>query len=617
MSNEVINKAQVKSAIKMHGLLGNVVAAVAMKVTGFDKINNIYSHISDYQGIEFADELINYLNVKCDYKEQELEYLPKEGPFIVVSNHPYGAIDGMIMLSILGKIRPDIKILTNFMLSYIPNLSDNFFPVNPFTDKPGLKSSLGGLKMAKEHLRCGGALGLFPSGEVSSNVNKEKVVKDIPWQISVVKLIRNSGVPVVPLFFGGQNSAIFHFLGKIHPMLRTVRLPHELSNKKNKTVALRVGKPIPVSELEDFTSLSDLGSYLWNRTYALEANIENQCPVVSIDEEGVSGDAVKWSKFIPFTNTGNGTSDVEISKPIESAILVNELNLRRDDMLFEVGQYACYLSSYSDIPNIINEIGIRREESFRAVGEGTGKEIDLDDYDHYYKHLFVWDKEQKCLVGAYRLGIISEILEQHGVNGIYSNTLFRYKSDFLPHLERTMELGRSFVSPAFQKEALPLMLLIKGLFYSVMKYPRVKYLIGPVSISSWYPPFYRSVMIYYLRKRHSENRFHGMVSPITPFKPDFNKVDVEYLLKNKMDSIEKFDKFIYKLSNSKYRLPTLLKKYLKINCRILDYNVDPSFNFCVDGLIMLDLSGGPKQDKGSFCKELPDKTQVYKRFDIG
>ena len=153
-----------------------------------------------------ADELINYLNVKCDYKEQELEYLPKEGPFIVVSNHPYGAIDGMIMLSILGKIRPDIKILTNFMLSYIPNLSDNFFPVNPFTDKPGLKSSLGGLKMAKEHLRCGGALGLFPSGEVSSNVNKEKVVKDIPWQISVVKLIRNSGVPVVPLFFGGREN---------------------------------------------------------------------------------------------------------------------------------------------------------------------------------------------------------------------------------------------------------------------------------------------------------------------------------------------------------------------------------------------------------------------------
>lgn len=616
MSKEVINKSQVKSAIKMHGLLGNVVAAVAMKVTGFDKINNIYSHISDYQGKEFADKLIEYLKVKCDFNEQELDYLPKEGPFIIVSNHPFGAIDGILMLSIIGQRRPELKILTNFMLSYIPNLSENFFPVNPFTDRPGLKSSLKGLKLAKEHLRNGGALGLFPSGEVSSNANKEKVVKDIPWQISVVKLIRNSGVPVVPIFFGGQNSAMFHFLGKIHPMLRTVRLPHELSNKKNKTVALRIGKPIPVSELEDFTSLKELSLYLWNRTYALEANIESHGHILSMDEESISGDAIKWSKFIPFTGNGNESPVADICKTIDKDILSGELESRKDDLLFEVGQYACYLSGYSDIPNIIREIGIRREESFRAVGEGTGKEIDLDEYDIYYKHLFVWDKEQKCLVGAYRLGIGSEILKNQGIDGLYSNSLFRYKNDFSPQLERTIELGRSFVSPVFQKEALPLMLLIKGLFYSVMKYPQVKYLIGPVSISSWYPPFYRSLMIYYLRQKHSENRFFNMVSPITPFKPDFNKVDVECLLQNKMDSIEKFDKFMYKLSNSKYRLPTLLKKYLKMNCRILDFNVDPSFNYCVDGLIMLDLGEVPRQEIDSLCKEFPDKKQVYRRFDI-
>lgn len=591
---KVIYNSQVQDAIKIHGIFGKVIAGIAMQLTGFNKVNKIYSHISAYQGREFAEKLLQHEEITIDIKESELSYIPKEGPFIVVSNHPYGAIDGIAMLSEIGRIRPDFKILTNFILSYIPNLTDNFFPVNPFTDKPGLKSSLKGLKMAKDHLQRGGALGLFPSGEVSSNNNKEGVVKDIPWQLSIVKLVRNSGVPIIPVYFDGQNSALFHLMGKIHPLLRTVRLPHELANKKKKTVALRIGKPISFSEIEDFTTLQDLGAYLYNRTYALESHLYKH-DFSNLDSYG---------KYIV--------------KPVDPKLLEEEIAARQEDKLFSVGPYDCFFSSYADIPNIMREIGVRREESFRNVGEGTGEEIDTDKFDNYYKHLYIWDRERSCIVGAYRLGMCREIIKKYGIDGLYSNSLFRYKAPFIPHLEKTIELGRSFVALSHQKEALPLALLIKGLFYVLLKHPEVKYFIGPVSISSWYPPLYRSFMIYYLKQKHADSKFSGLVDPIEPFVPQYGRVDVDALLKTRMDSIERFDKFLFRMSNGEYRLPTLLKKYLKINCRIVDYNVDPSFNYCVDGLIMLDVADLPKAEIDNLSKDFgeAEREAIYKRFDL-
>lgn len=593
MGTKVVRNSQVKSALKVKGIFGTVAASLAMAVTGLNRINRIFSHISDYRGVEFADKLIEYLNVRCGVNEEGLNSIPEKGPFIIVSNHPYGAIDGMIILSIIGKRRPDLKILTNFMLSYIPNLEESFFPVNPFTDRPGLKSSYTGLKLAKEHLDNGGALALFPAGEVSSNANKEKIVKDIEWQPSIVKLIKKAEVPVIPLFFAGQNSALFHFLGKIHPLLRTVRLPHELSNKRNKEIKLEIGMPIPASEIADFASIHELGRYLWNRTYSLEANIE----------EGESFHRVymKEEPLLP---------------PVKKESLSAEIVTIADKKLFDVGNYECYLADYDSIPFIMREIAIRREIAFRAVGEGTGKPMDTDEFDPFYKHLFIWDRDNCSIVGAYRLGFCKEIIKRNGIKGIYSQTLFKYNREFYSVLTRSIELGRSFVTLEYQKDPLALMLLIKGLFYTVIKYKSVNYLLGPVSISSWYPLFYRSIMVYYLRKRHRDPRYANMVTPRTPFVPDYKKVVPKELLESKIGSLERFDRFLSRMSNGKYRLPTLLKKYLKINARIITYNVDPDFNYCIDGLILLDLSEVPKSEIDALSKEFEDKSMLYERFGI-
>lgn len=594
MRTKLVNKSEVKNVIKVKGFAGNVIAGLVMRVLGLNRINGIYSHICQYQGMDFADKLLEHLNVSCDFIPDELEYLPQGQPFIVVSNHPFGAIDGVIMLSVLGRRRPDLKILTNFILSHIPNLAEHFFPVNPFTDRPGMKSSLGGLKMAKEHLASGGVLGLFPSGEVSSNKNKDRVVKDIEWQPSIIKLIKGAGVPVVPIYFNGSNSRLFHLMGKVNPYLRTARLPHELINKRNKTISLRIGKPIMPAELEEFVDIQDLGRYLWNRTYALEANVESQ-------------------------SVGQGREaapQIPVAGHIDSERLCSDIISIAKEKLFELNNYECYLVRAEQIPYLMQEIAVCREETFRAVGEGTGNSTDTDEYDKYYRHLILWDKEKKMLVGAYRLGMGNEIVRKYGVEGFYSNTLFRFHREFRPYLRKSVELGRSFVVPAYQKDPLALMLLIKGLMYMVINKPEVRYLIGPVSISSWYPHFYRSLMVYYLHQRQSVPELEKYVSPKYPFEPQYHRVNVDELAGGRMESLERFDRFLYRLSNNRFRLPTLLKKYIKLNARILAFNVDPDFNFCVDGLIMLDIMDVPKPEIDALSKEFQDKDMVYRRFGI-
>lgn len=594
MRTKLVNKSQVKNAIKVKGFAGNLLAGLIMRVLGLNRINGIYSHIHQYQGIEFADKLLEHLNVSCDFLPDELEYLPQGQPFIIVSNHPFGAVDGVMMLSVLGKRRPDLKILTNFILSYIPNLAEHFFPVNPFTDRPGMKSSLGGLKMAKEHLASGGVLGLFPSGEVSSNKNRERVVKDIEWQPSIIKLIKGAGVPVVPVYFNGSNSRLFHLMGKVNPYLRTARLPHELINKRDKTISLRIGKPIMPTELEEFVNIQDLGRYLWNRTYALEANVAGP-------QQEEAGEAKVQAPVAQHSTPDKLCSDI-------AAIASGKL--------FEVNSYECYLAKAEQMPDLMHEIAVCREETFRAVGEGTGNSVDTDEYDKYYRHLVLWDKEKKCLVGAYRLGMGNEIVRKYGLEGFYSHSLFRFHREFRPYLRKSVELGRSFVVPAYQKDPLALMLLIKGLMYMVINRPEVRYLIGPVSISSWYPPFYRSLMVHYLHQRQSIPELEKYVSPKCPFEYQFHRVNVDELAGGRMESLERFDRFMYRLSNSRFRLPTLLKKYIKLNARILAFNVDPDFNYCVDGLIMLDVMDVPKPEIDSLSKEFQDKDMVYRRFGI-
>ena len=566
--------------------------ALALNIMGFRKINRLYSPSADLKNKEFTEDMLRRYNTTYDVNENELNSIPKEGPFMLVCNHPFGAIEGIILYDAIAKIRPDFKIMANFILGFIPNLKEVFFSVNPFENNPEFGGSTGGIRSSLVQLTEGHGLGVFPAGEVA-RYHGHSYPEDIAWSPSIAKIIQKTKVPVIPVYFDGNNSRKFYFWAKIYSMFATVRLVKELLNQRNKKIVMKLGKPILPAEVAQYETPEALAAYLKNRSYALQANIT--------DEQ---------KRF------RSRVSD-PIDPPYRPSLLARELNaIREKSLLFTIADFECYLADYDMIPHVIREIGRRREEAFRAIGEGTGKSIDTDDYDTYYKHLILWDTKEQTIAGGYRIGIGDEIYEKYGARGFYVDSLFNIDSLFESYLKETIELGRSFVSVDYQKDILPLMLLLKGLMETIMRYPKMNYFIGPVSISSWYPKFYQSLMVYYVTKVHTNEEMSKLFHPKTPFVPDFNKCDVQVLLEKNMETVDKFDRYLMKLSNGDYRMPTLFKKYLKINSKFLCFNVDPDFNDTLDGLLLLKFTDYPKDELDMMLKDIEEEKRpaYYKRF---
>ncbi len=583
----LINKSDIAKAIGLDNAIGKAISAIAMSVMGLNGINKLYRKFSHLYGLDCTAAALKEFRITPDIVKEELEYIPKEGPFIIVSNHPFGGWDGVVLYNTIAAIRPDLKIVTNFILSMIPNLKDAFLEVNPFSGNKKLRSSISGLKAAKEHLTKGGCLAIFPAGEVSTYYERKPYTADKSWAQGIMKLIYTAGVPVIPVYFDGENSKRFHRLGKIHPLLRTINLPNEVLKKQGSTIPMRIGKAVIPAEIAKFESYEALAEYLKSRVYAMESLIE-QGSIPKIDDPQ------------------------PLIEPIDPKIL--EAEIKATEYLFSAAKYSCYLAETTQIPNMIKELGMRREESFREVGEGTGLAMDTDGYDEYYKHLLLWDSEEKKLVGAYRLGIGKEIYAKYGKDGFYTSTLFNYSDEFEKILPRSIELGRSFLSIEYKKEALPLMLLIKGLLHTVIKYDDCKYLFGPASISSWIPYFYRSLIIYTLAENFTPESVKGLVTPKMPFKYDFLRTDPAVLLNGKMNSLDTLDKYIQKLSDGRYRVPTLIKKYTKLNAHIISFNVDPEFNYCVDGMILLDLENVPQSEITALTRGSEDPNTQIEAF---
>ena len=566
--------------------------ALALNVMGFRKINRLYSPSADLKNKEFTVDMLRRYNTTYDVNENEMNCIPKEGPFMLVCNHPFGAIEGIILYDAIAKVRPDFKIMANFILGFIPNLKDVFFSVNPFENNPELGSSTAGIKQSLMQLAEGHGLGVFPAGEVA-RYHGHSYPEDIDWSPSIAKIIQKTKVPVIPVYFDGNNSHKFYFWARIYSMFATVRLVRELLNKRNKKIVMKIGKPILPTEVAQYETPEALAAYLKNRSYALQANIADE------------------SKHFR-----SRVSD-PIDPPYRASTLARELYaIREKSLLFKTADFECYLADHEDIPHVMHEMGRRREEAFRAIGEGTGKSIDTDEYDTYYKHLILWDSKEQTIAGGYRIGIGSEIYEKYGARGFYVDSLFNIDPQFEPYLKETIELGRSFVSVDYQKDLLPLLLLLKGLMETIMRYPDMNYFIGPVSISSWYPKFYQSLMVYYVTTVHTNEEMSKLFHPKTPFVPNFNKCDIKVLMEKNMETVDKFDRYLMKLSNGDYRMPTLFKKYLKINSKFLCFNVDPDFNDTLDGLLLLKFTDYPKEELDMMLKDIAaeDRPAYYKRF---
>ena len=263
----------------------------------------------------------------------------------------------------------------------------------------------------------------------------------------------------------------------------------------------------------------------------------------------------------------------------------------------------------------MNELGRLREITFREVGEGTNHSMDIDEYDLYYNQLFVWDNQERKIVGAYRVGKGKEILSRYGVKGFYLQSLFRMNRRFHSTLRQSLELGRSFIIQEYQRRPLPLFLLWKGILYFLLQHSDYRFLIGPVSISNNYSQFSRGLIMRYIREHNFDKKLSRCVRPRTKYNvPGFN-VDEEIILEN-ADDLSKFDRFIKEVEPNDYTMPILLKRYLKLNGKIIGFNLDPKFNNALDGLLVLDLYDVPIETIASLSKEIKDDS-ILERFMAG
>ncbi len=571
------------------GALGNFTGWLLMKTIRISKLNQIYDKHKEKQGIEFLDAILNEVNIKFEIPEEDLKRIPEKGAFITISNHPLGGIDGILLLKLIVEKRPDFKIIANFLLEKIEPLEPYILPVNPFETRKDIRSSVAGIKNSMQHLKEGNPLGIFPAGEVST-YKRGKLIVDKPWEQVAIKIIKKAQVPVIPIYFHARNSKLFYNLAKISDTFRSALLPSQLLSQKHRVIKVRIGKPISVKEQETFENLDDFHHYLRKKTYLLAK------PYLKV-KKALKKPDIKLKK-----------APKKIIAPVPLSKIEKEIQKlkQNNSLLFNSKNYEIYLSNYKEIKNILTEIGRLREITFRQVGEGTNKSIDLDKYDKFYKHLFLWDNAAKKIAGAYRMGFGREIYKEYGVKGFYLSELFRIEPELFPMLKRSIEMGRAFIIEEYQQKPLPLFLLWRGIIHITLRYPSHKYLMGGVSISNKFSNFSKSLMIEFMRSNYYDPYVAQFVHPKKGFKVQLKDDDKDFIFDETKADLNKFDKLIDEIEPGKLRLPVLLKKYIKQNAKLIAFNVDPKFNNAIDGLMYIKISDLPEKTVKPVMEELKE-----------
>ncbi len=538
--------------------------------------------------LELLDMVLENLGVEPECLDSELNHIPKQGAFIAVSNHPLGGIDGLLLLKLFAQVRPDVRILASFMLTS-QDVLDNYFHPFKFEKNAQGEVVMGNDTMA--HLANGGGIVIFPAGEVSAYNLKAKTVRDRVWKPEVVQFVRNSGVPVLPVFIRGSNKLMVHLLSKLNPRL----VDAALFGKKEKTVQVRIGRALKEKDAAEFTDVNEFGRYLRAKVFMLGSGIS----VKPFFRPKLF--KKRWKKVVLPRDVEAIKSEIEGLK-------------RHEAMLHESKDFQVFWGHSEWIPNILYEIGRLREITFREVGEGTGKNIDLDEYDLYYRHLFIWDRKEEKIVGAYRLGMGKEIMLRLGKRGFYLHSLFSMKPNFDDVLLQSIELGRSFIVKEYQLKPLSLFLLWKGILYFILKHPEYRYLIGPVSISGEFSKLSKYLILSFIKAHYYDAEMAQMVSPRQEYIPEVNVNDPDMSAIRDMteEDIRKLDKVIEEIEMGNFRLPALLKKYLGQNARIIAFNVDPKFNNALDGLLVMDLFNVPTETLLGLAKEFGDKDLITK-----
>jgi len=560
-----------------YGVFGTFAGWLLMKVLKISRLNEIYDKNKHLSDVEFLNAILEQLQIKFEIPEEDLKRLPKEGPYITISNHPLGGIDGVLLLKLMLEREPNFKIIANFLLHRIEPLKPYIMPVNPFENHKDVKSSVVGIKETLRHLSDGKPLGMFPAGEVST-YKDGKLVVDKAWEEGAIKVIRKAQVPVIPIYFHAKNSRLFYMLSKLDSTMRTAKLPSEVFSQKDRIIKVRIGKPISVNEQNEHQTIDEYSEFLRKKTYMLANPFE------------------KESKLLNPTNLKIPKSPKKIVTAANNEKMIVEVeNLRKSDCrLLQSKNYEVFFTQTDKIPNILHEIGRLREITFREVGEGTNESIDIDQYDKYYHHMFLWDDEANQIAGAYRMGLGSQIYPKLGIEGFYLHELFRFEPELHDMMNKSIEMGRAFIVKEYQQKPMPLFLLWKGIIHTTLRFPEHNFLLGGVSISNQFSDFSKSLMIEFMKSHYYDPYIAQYVHAKKEYKVKLKDADKDFIFDEAESDLNKFDKIIDELEPGSLRLPVLIKKYIKQNARVVAFNVDPLFNNAVDGLMYIRIADIPE-----------------------
>lgn len=541
---------------------------------GIRKINQKYYQTQDLQPEHvFAEKVLEAMGVEFHINPKDVENLKAiKGPMVVVSNHPFGGLDALFMVIFLSQIREDYRIMANYLLKNVPEVANKLIGVDPFEDADSTQKNLSPIKEAMNWLKNGGLLGVFPSGEVASFKWKQRKVVEKPWSPTIAKLILKTQPTVVPLYFHGRNNWIFQLAASIHPKLQTAMLINTLVRPSVKKIHYQVGKPITPEKIAEYKDPDTLIHYLYGKTYLLSGRYKFQ---------KFSFNVIK--SFLP-----QSTENQEpVIQDIDNQLIINEVQNIQHRKLLDYQNFEVYCFEFQEAPMLMREIGRQREITFREVGEGSGKSIDLDNYDEYYLHLCIWDKAKQKLVGAYRIGQADKIIHEKGIAGLYTYSLFKMKKYLFKEINPALEMGRSFIVKDYQKTFAPLMLLWMGIGHFVAKNPQYKNLFGPVSISNDFNAVSKDLMVYFLKENNSLKDLENFVKPRKKFK--YLKND-QFYHSFSIKDLKDVQDLMNDIENSGAKIPVLIKQYLNLGGKIIAFNVDPDFHDVLDGLILVDLT---------------------------
>ena len=498
-----------------------------------------------------------------------LARVPREGPLVVMANHPHGLVDGIVAMDFLLRVRSDILVVGNRWLAQIPGIRPWLIEVNPFNPDQADLSNLAGTRRILSHLKSGGAILTFPSGEVSNFTFSAMKAQDPEWSPQVVRMARIAKAAVLPLHIEGGNSKIFHSLGYIHSKLRTMMLLREFNAKKEKVIRIRTAKAVHHSQLEDHPDDEEATSFLRLR-----------CELLQNRKDGPAKKSAKETRHW-----------AQVIAPANPKLIRAELeSLPAEDLLLTSGDFKIYRFLGSELPHTMREIGRLREITFRAVSEGTGLECDRDAFDDWYDQLILWDDKESKIVGGYRLGPTNRILPQKGKHGMYTATLFDFKGEFFRRMDPALEMGRSFIREEYQRKPTSLPLLWRGIGRYVARFPQYHLLFGPVSINPEYGQASKELILSYLKHNRTAEDLAPLVRAKNPPRSmSLRDADLEVLQRCAFD-LEHVSGLVSDLEPDSKAVPVLLKHYLKLNGRLIAFNVDQGFGGCLDGLIVVDLT---------------------------